>query len=102
MATLRSTLEQVKQQFHEFLSPTVILHVCRGITGTGITGTASNYGDAPTPNVWPSDEEEYHTYTFHILAGASADRHGRLGTERGRIVSCWDLDDAVPLLPGEN
>ena len=28
MATLRSSLEQVKQQFHEFLSPTVILQVC--------------------------------------------------------------------------
>lgn len=29
MATLRSTLEQVKRQFHEFLPPTVILHVCQ-------------------------------------------------------------------------
>jgi hypothetical protein len=29
MATLRSTLEQVKRQFHEFLSPTVILSVCQ-------------------------------------------------------------------------
>ncbi|MCX5643606.1 MAG: hypothetical protein NTZ17_02815 [Phycisphaerae bacterium] len=29
MATLRSTLEQVKQQFHEFLSPTMILQVCQ-------------------------------------------------------------------------
>jgi hypothetical protein len=29
MATLRSTLEQVKRQFHEVLSPTVILHVCQ-------------------------------------------------------------------------
>lgn len=29
MATLRSTWEQVKRQFHEFLPPTVILHVCQ-------------------------------------------------------------------------
>jgi len=29
MATLRSTLEQVKRQFHEFLPPTMILHACQ-------------------------------------------------------------------------
>jgi hypothetical protein len=29
MATLRTTLEQVKQQFHEFLCPTMILQVCQ-------------------------------------------------------------------------
>jgi hypothetical protein len=33
MATLRSTLEQVKRQFHEFLTPTMILHVCQEESG---------------------------------------------------------------------
>ena len=45
MATLRSTLEQVKEQFREFLSPSMILQVChehdyrfrQRVLGSGVT-----------------------------------------------------------------